>query len=57
MERYREVMVALSESRREKSREEPPGVGLTMTPCPVRNKHSYLGNQSSQIKSYYGSLA
>jgi len=57
MERYREVMVALSKSVMKKSREAPPGGGLTMTPCPFGNKHRYLGNHAPQIKNYYGSLS
>jgi len=40
MEIYQEVMGCSFKLRYEKSPEEPPGRGLTMTSCPVCNKTS-----------------
>jgi len=49
MERYQEVIVALSKSVKKKSPEAPPGGEITMTSYPACN-YRYFANHAFQIK-------
>jgi len=57
MERYREVMVPLSESMMKNRVKHPMAEDWRWRHVRLAMKHCYLGNHASQIKSYYGSLS
>jgi len=58
MERYQEVMIALSESvRHDKVRAAPPGGEIKMSSYPVGNKTSFSRKPCIRDESYYGTLS